>query len=721
MTERVLPGIGLTGFWDQGAPWKVGGDQNWLLSSVLTQLGVVSATTSLPASPLNGVIYIVPVGDPNANQIAARDNGAWAYFAPQEGWTAYVRDTGVLMNFDGTDWVPSTKPLSEALALPGGSGGIGFLQAGMGAVPRPVETELRDTLSATQFGVLPDGVTDVTANIQAALDALQVNGQLEFPQGVYLLSDELNCSTSNISIVGRGAKFVQTGANKKTLVFSGSGIEVSGIWFQGKGTEHIGAGTSFNGVAGVYLDNCTDVNVHHCTFTNHAGGSIRWGTAANGFRFTDNVIVGIGAAGGIVSGDNNSDFAVAGFGSAGDNRVIVSKNDISAHCFGIGLSRGNGCVIAGNVVHDIPGQHGMYLSQQSTTSITGNSLRDIALEGIKNQIATEGATATDILIANNNIQDVGNSGVVVGRTGALTTGGFDRVTIVDNIIDTAGNYGIVLESVDNFKLRGNTIDTPAGYGIYCNEGFGGISGNTIRDANWNAMALELTGDTDITDNVIIDAVLNLEAGSSQARYLYYVNVSKGATAITDPKVFISGNRLSLEGAAPTHFAASGKCVRANTGVLVYWGKNWNLTTKAWQFNTAGELKYMDIGFSPSVDFTASQNLNPTTPIYGRGRRELYGTQSPAAAAMTDTFRTGDICWNSAQATSTSSGWICVAAGTPGTWARFAGPTRRSSTANRPTLTAEDVGVLYLDTTLTAAGKPVWWNGTTWVDATGVAA
>ena len=64
MTERTLPGIGLTGFWDQGAPWKVGGDQNWLRSSVLTQLAVESATTSLPASPLNGVIYIVPVGDP---------------------------------------------------------------------------------------------------------------------------------------------------------------------------------------------------------------------------------------------------------------------------------------------------------------------------------------------------------------------------------------------------------------------------------------------------------------------------------------------------------------------------------------------------------------------------------------------------------------------------------------------------------------------------------
>lgn len=43
---------------------------------------------------------------------------------------------------------------------------------------------------------------------------------------------------------------------------------------------------------------------------------------------------------------------------------------------------------------------------------------------------------------------------------------------------------------------------------------------------------------------------------------------------------------------------------------------------------------------------------------------------------------------------------------------------RGSTGNRPTLTTTDVGQLYLDTTLDADGKPIWWNGTAWVDATG---
>lgn len=138
MTARTLPGIGLTGDIDQGAPWKVAGDRNWLLSSVLTQLAVESATTSLPVSPLNGVIYIVPAADANANQVAARDNGAWVYFPPFEGLTAYVRDTNTLMNFDGAAWVATTA----AFSAPGGAGLIGTTPPA-GGVPLWVQDSLR--------------------------------------------------------------------------------------------------------------------------------------------------------------------------------------------------------------------------------------------------------------------------------------------------------------------------------------------------------------------------------------------------------------------------------------------------------------------------------------------------------------------------------------------------------------------------------------------------
>ena len=45
---------------------------------------------------------------------------------------------------------------------------------------------------------------------------------------------------------------------------------------------------------------------------------------------------------------------------------------------------------------------------------------------------------------------------------------------------------------------------------------------------------------------------------------------------------------------------------------------------------------------------------------------------------------------------------------------------KGSTASRPSLSTTDTGYQYFDTTLVAAGKPIFWSGTAWVDSTGTA-
>lgn len=50
--------------------------------------------------------------------------------------------------------------------------------------------------------------------------------------------------------------------------------------------------------------------------------------------------------------------------------------------------------------------------------------------------------------------------------------------------------------------------------------------------------------------------------------------------------------------------------------------------------------------------------------------------------------------------------------------KLIGGAGKGTTAQRPTPGANDYGAVYLDTTLDADGKPIWWNGTAWVDATG---
>ena len=43
---------------------------------------------------------------------------------------------------------------------------------------------------------------------------------------------------------------------------------------------------------------------------------------------------------------------------------------------------------------------------------------------------------------------------------------------------------------------------------------------------------------------------------------------------------------------------------------------------------------------------------------------------------------------------------------------------KGDTASRPTYSSTDYGRIYLDTDLDADGKPIWWQGTKWIDATG---
>jgi hypothetical protein len=65
-----------------------------------------------------------------------------------------------------------------------------------------------------------------------------------------------------------------------------------------------------------------------------------------------------------------------------------------------------------------------------------------------------------------------------------------------------------------------------------------------------------------------------------------------------------------------------------------------------------------------------------------------------------------------------SRYKCVAGGSPGTWRACEWIPARSVTANRPALSDADVGMIFFDNTLGSNGKPIWWNGTAWVDSTG---
>ena len=115
MPSRTLPGLGLNSDWSLGENgWKEGMDANLLALSTLVNLAVADRVSSLPVDAANGARYIVTAGV-NTNKIALRDKGAWVFFTPLEGWTAYVNSTDNPVYFDGATWVDRWAALDDVL------------------------------------------------------------------------------------------------------------------------------------------------------------------------------------------------------------------------------------------------------------------------------------------------------------------------------------------------------------------------------------------------------------------------------------------------------------------------------------------------------------------------------------------------------------------------------------------------------------------------------
>jgi hypothetical protein len=102
------------------------------------------------------------------------------------------------------------------LAAAGGAALVGVIQSGTGAVPRTVQSVVRERLSVRDFGAVGEGVADDTAAIQAAIEASKVAGAYKavwFPAGKYRITYAINLATGSghdhnlVQLVGEGCSW----------------------------------------------------------------------------------------------------------------------------------------------------------------------------------------------------------------------------------------------------------------------------------------------------------------------------------------------------------------------------------------------------------------------------------------------------------------------------------------------------------------------------------
>lgn len=167
-----------------------------------------------------------------------------------------------------------------------GAANVGFTQSGTGGVAQTVQTKLQQTVSVKDFGAVGDGVTDDTAAIQAAVNAMPASGgSLEFSSGAtFVIGTPINFTgKSNFTVTGFGAT-IRCGATRITSYLNLDGAAnatIIGLTFDQRGAQMplYTSGdypTIYN--AGIYANSgVLGLKVQNCTFKNlyTVGGYIR--------------------------------------------------------------------------------------------------------------------------------------------------------------------------------------------------------------------------------------------------------------------------------------------------------------------------------------------------------------------------------------------------------------------------------------------------------------
>lgn len=568
--------------------------------------------------------------------------------------------------------------LTGNLAASTGSSLVGFLQSGTGAVARTMQDKGRDI--PTLFDYIPvaehAAIRAGTSTYNCTADvvkAFAAHDAVRATAGLYNVSTFTLATGKRLLTDGHATIFQQIAGQPvgtRMIVVGGSNVEVGDMTCRG----NIATDTDEQNHAIYIQANATVGSLDNITVGNIRGENIRgdvvyFGQATGGAYKLTNVHIGH------ITFDNVLRNGVSCVSCDGFTVASVTGTRCGFTHMDVEANIGSGPCVNGRIGY-IKGRIFGLVSPAAADYIDNIEIGVLDLSPAhaaqSSPAYTAGAAIGDGLMLRN---------VRRAKIGQLKADGFNRCAVF--LTYSGGEIGCQDLEIGSLHAANCSL-TDTTYNSYVH--WNNLSSNKLRIGQ---LKIDVAGSGKMgVENVLSGSIGMVDAtvatGCSLIRNCQNMQVgnivqSGGYMLQSCQRVAVKGGSLNGERLASSSTACSFENFTATASVFLF---------------TSGQENH-DI-----------RNCTLNGDYYG------FGT---GIRAHTYALRFGAYqCWIDANGRLRRKGGVPVS----DTDGAIAWATTKGATASRPTMTAADIGFPYLDTTLAAAGKPIWWTGTAWVDATG---
>lgn len=590
-----------------------------------------------------------------------------------------------------------TKPTSEQVT---------FTAAGSGATLRNLVDKVREVVSVKDFGAVGDGVADDTAAIQAAIDsAIATNRGVYVPSGTYKVSANLNVSAAQLFYMyGDGRNSVISATSAVTRIFD----LASGIQYPVFRDMYVAASQNFSTTTTGF----------------HAAGTCAHMTMDN--VFINGCNIGLSLRNGWCNLFSNVIFRYCRTGAEiGDaaNQCTFMHSKFWLNLYGLIVEQGYkvslyGCLIEQNATCGIVAGsgssglviHSCYFEQNGAVTVGQHPVG--TTPGIP--FTTPSTTVLcDIFVpGGGNEWKSGTMAQYAPKYGLIVDGCFTQ----PGGTEAAGHAFVYGGAAHGLAVRNcvckDNQQVPAlkTYGGFTYQNVIDAQFSNNRDFSKNLLLETYAAGATQTFNIVRYDDMVPQVNYAQTDLSRWAQISYGSVGTFERRT--GAGPLGIQ--SPTYavvqastaltylfgFQVNAADYPQNVGKLFRFSaflKGANSSVLAWLFATASPGAFpsptawarraafiiwpasgtLTFGVSKQGDAGELAVANPILSEVGAFNAELerqfvpqaefYGTAAPT----TGNWLLGDRVWNTAPAAGGDPGWVCVTAGTPGTWKAMA--------------------------------------------------